>query len=257
MSKFIDLNCDMGESFGNYKIGQDDEVMKYITSSNIACGFHAGDPNVMRFTVRLAKEKNVAIGAHPGFPDLMGFGRRNIDIHPEEIKNMMVYQIGALQAIARSEGLQIQHVKPHGALYNMMANDETLGAAVVEAILSINQDLILIALAQSKVLEIAQKLGLRVGSEGFADRAYNSDGTLVKRSIEGAVIHEPELVAHRVLKMARDHEIETIDGKMIHLKIDTICLHGDNENALDVIEAIRNILDQKNIKIAPLGKWLH
>jgi len=234
MSKVVDLNCDMGESFGNYKIGQDDEVVKYITSSNIACGFHAGDPNVMRYTVKIAKENNVAIGAHPGFPDLQGFGRRKMDIPPEEVKNLITYQIGALQAIAKTEGMILQHVKPHGALYNMMANDKKLGQAVV-----------------------ALKLGLKIAREGFADREYNSDGTLVKRGIPGAVISDPDLIAERVVKMIDQQKVETINGKTINLQIDTICLHGDNKNALNVIKAIRKILNEEKIKIAPLYKFIN
>jgi len=256
MSKVVDLNCDMGESFGNYKIGQDNEIIKYITSSNIACGFHAGDPNVMSYTVKLAKENNVAIGAHPGFPDLQGFGRRKMDIPPEEIKNLITYQIGALQAIAKAEGMSLQHVKPHGALYNMIANDKNLGQAVVEAILKINKDLILVALAKSKIINIALKLGLRVAREGFADRAYNSDGTLVKRSIVGSVISEAELIDKRVIKMVEQQKVETVDGKTIDLQIDTICLHGDNKNVVNVIKAIRNILTEKNVKIAPLKYFI-
>jgi len=256
MSKVVDLNCDMGESFGNYKIGQDNEIIKYITSLNIACGFHAGDPNVMSYTVKLAKENNVAIGAHPGFPDLQGFGRRKMDIPPEEIKNLITYQIGALQAIAKAEGMSLQHVKPHGALYNMIANDRILGQAVVEAILKINKDLILVALAKSKIINIALKLGLRVAREGFADRAYNSDGTLVKRSIVGSVISEAELIDKRVIKMVEQQKVETVDGKTIDLQIDTICLHGDNKNVVNVIKAIRNILTEKNVKIAPLKYFI-
>ncbi|MBA7526995.1 5-oxoprolinase subunit A [subsurface metagenome] len=256
MSKVVDLNCDMGESFGNYKIGQDNEIIKYITSSNIACGFHAGDPNVMSYTVKLAKENNVAIGAHPGFPDLQGFGRRKMDIPPKEIKNLITYQIGALQAIAKAEGMSLQHVKPHGALYNMIANDKILGQAVVEAILKINKDLILVALAKSKIINIALKLGLRVAREGFADRAYNSDGSLVKRSIAGAVISDPDIIAKRVIKMINQQRVETIDGKIINLQIDTVCLHGDNKNALNIIKAIRNVLIEKNVKIAPLGIYI-
>jgi len=256
MSKVVDLNCDMGESFGNYKIGQDNEIIKYITSSNIACGFHAGDPNVMSYTVKLAKENNVAIGAHPGFPDLQGFGRRKMDIPPEEIKNLITYQIGALQAIAKAEGMSLQHVKPHGALYNMIANDRILGQAVVEAILKINKDLILVALAKSKIINIALKLGLRVAREGFADRAYNSDGTLVKRSIVGSVISEAVLIDKRVIKMVEQQKVETVDGKTIDLQIDTICLHGDNKNVVNVIKAIRNILTEKNVKIASLKYFI-
>lgn len=257
MSKMIDLNCDMGESFGNYRIGQDEEVIKYITSSNIACGFHAGDPNIMRYTVKLAKENNVAIGAHPGFPDLQGFGRRKMDISPEEVKNLITYQIGALQAIAKAEGTSLQHVKCHGALYNMMANDNKLGQAVAEAILKIDKNLILVGLANSEIIDIALKLGFKVAREGFADRAYNSDCTLVKRSIPGAVISNPDLIAERVIKMVEQQKVETIDGKIIDLQIDTICLHGDNINALNVIKAIRKILIEEKIKIASLYKFIN
>lgn len=257
MSKVVDLNCDMGESFGNYKIGQDDEVVKYITSLNIACGFHAGDPNVMRYTVKLAKKNNVAIGAHPGFPDLQGFGRRKMDIPPEEIKNLITYQVGALQAIAKAEGMSLQHIKPHGALYNMIANDKILGQAVVEAILKIDKDLILVGLAKSEIINIALKSGLRVAREGFADRAYNSDSTLVKRSVAGSVIFDPDLIAKRIIKMIDQQKVETIDGKIINLQIDTVCLHGDNKNALNVIKAIRKILTEEKIKIAPLYKFIN
>ncbi len=257
MAKVIDLNCDMGESFGNYKIGQDDEVIKYITSANIACGFHAGDPNVMRYTVKLAKKNDVAIGAHPGFPDLQGFGRRKMDIPPEEVKNLIIYQVGALQAIAKTEGVILQHVKPHGALYNMISNDKKLGQAVAEAILEIDKNLILVGLANSEIISIALKLGLKVAREGFADRAYNSDSTLVKRSSAGAVISDPDLIAERVIKMIDQQKVETIDGKIIDLQIDTVCLHGDNKNALNVIKAIRKILLVKNIKIAPLYKFIN
>ena len=256
MTKVVDLNCDMGESFGNYKIGQDDEVIKYITSSNIACGFHAGDPNVMRYTVKLAKKNNVAIGAHPGFPDLQGFGRRNMDITPKEVKNIITYQIGALHAIAKTEGMILQHVKPHGALYNMIANDKKLGQAVVEAILEIDKNLILVGLANSEIIDIALKLGLKVAREGFADRAYNSDGTLVRRSITGSVIADPDIIANRVIKMINQHKVETIDGKIIDLQVDTICLHGDNKNALNIIKVIRKILTKEKIKITPLKYFI-
>ena len=256
MSKVVDLNSDMGESFGNYKIGQDDEVIKYITSSNIACGFHAGDPNVMRYTVKLAKENNVAIGAHPGFPDLQGFGRRKMDIPAEEVKNLITYQVGALQAIAKTEGMKLQHVKPHGAFYNTIVNDKKLGQAVVEAILEINKDLILVGLANSKIINIALKSGLKIAREAFADREYNFDSTLVKRSIPGAVISDSDVIAKRVIKMINQQKVETIDGKIIDLQFDTICLHGDNKNALNVIKAIRKILAEEKIEIAPLHKFI-
>ncbi|MEA1940196.1 MAG: 5-oxoprolinase subunit PxpA [Candidatus Caldatribacteriota bacterium] len=257
MLKVVDLNCDMGESFGNYKIGQDEEVIKYITSSNIACGFHAGDPNVMKYTVRLAKKYNVAIGAHPGFLDLQGFGRRKMDLSPEEVKNFITYQIGALQAIAKAEGMNLQHVKPHGAFYNTIVNDKKLGQAAVEAILKIDKDLILVGLANSEIINISLRLGLKVAREAFADREYNFDGTLAKRSIPGAVISNPNIIAKRVIKMIQLQKVETIDGKIIDLQFDTICLHGDNKNALDIIKAIRNILNEEKIKIAPLSKFIN
>jgi len=256
MTNVVDLNCDMGESFGNYKIGQDDEVIKHITSANIACGFHAGDPNVMRYTVKLAKENNVAVGAHPGFPDLQGFGRRKMDISPEELKNMITYQIGALQAIAKVEGISLQHVKPHGSIYNVIANDKILGKAVIEAILKIDKNLILVGLANSKIIDIALKLGIKIAREGFADRAYNSDGTLVKRNIVGAVITDPNIIAKKVVKMIDKQKVETINGKIISLRIDTVCLHGDNNNVLNVIKTIRKILTKEKIRIAPLKHFI-
>jgi len=257
MAGIVDLNSDMGESFGNYKIGQDDEVIKYITSSNIACGFHAGDPNVMRYTVKLAKENNVSIGAHPGFQDLPGFGRRKMDIPPEEIKNLITYQIGALQAIAKAEGMSLQHVKPHGAFYNTIVNDKKLGQAVVEAILKIDKNLILVGLANSEIIDISLKLGLKIAREAFADREYNFDCTLVKRSIPGAVISDPDIIAKRVIKMIKQQKVKTIDGRIINLQFDTICLHGDNKNALDVIKAIRNVLNEEKIEIAPMYKFIN
>jgi len=247
----------MGESFGNYKIGQDEEVIKYITSSNIACGFHAGDPNVMRYTVRLAKENNVAIGAHPGFPDLQGFGRRKMDVSPEEVKNIITYQIGALQTIAKAEGMNLQHVKPHGAFYNTIVNDKKLGQAAVEAILKIDKDLILVGLANSEIIDISLKFGLKVAREAFADRAYNFDSTLVKRNIPSAVISDPNVVAKRVIKMIKQQKVKTIDDKIIDLQFDTICLHGDNKNALNVIRAIRNILNEEKIEITPMYKFIN
>jgi len=200
--------------------------------------------------------KKIAIGAHPGFPDLQGFGRRKMDISPEEIKNLITYQVGALQAIAKAEGMSLQHVKPHGALYNTIVNDKKLGQAVVEAVLKIDKNLILVGLANSEIINIALKLGLKVAREGFADRAYNSDGTLVKRSIPGAVISDSDVIAKRIIKKISQQKVETVGGEIIDLQIDTICLHGDNKNALNVIKAIREILDEEKIRVAPLKSFI-
>ena len=203
----IDINCDMGESFGAYKLGLDEEVIKYITSANIACGYHAGDPLVMERTVSLAKNYGVSVGAHPGFPDLMGFGRRNIDATLAEIKGYVTYQIGALQAFAKAQGLKVEHVKPHGALYLMAVEDEKISEAVVEAIKNVDKDLIFIELAGAKgekMTKIGESIGLRVDYEDFPDRAYTPEGTLVSRRKPGAVIKDPDVVAQRALKMAKE-----------------------------------------------------
>jgi len=254
--KKIDLNCDMGESFGHYKIGLDDEVIKYVTSANIGCGFHGGDPLVMRKTVKIAKENGVGIGAHPGFPDLMGFGRRKMDVTPEEIKNYVLYQIGSLYAFAKAEGEKLQHIKPHGALYNAMVNDERLSRAVMEGIAEFDKELIVLGLAGSKVINIAEETGLKVASEAFADRAYNPDGTLVSRRLPNAVITNPQEVLSRVIRMTKEEKIECINGEIIERKIDTICVHGDSPGAVESVKVIRQGLEKEGIPALPMKRFL-
>ncbi|MBP5443568.1 MAG: 5-oxoprolinase subunit PxpA, partial [Treponema sp.] len=217
----IDLNCDLGESFGNYKIGMDEEVIKYISSANIACGFHASDPLVMAKTVSLAKDNGVSIGAHPGYPDLVGFGRRNMNVSPEDLKAMVQYQIGALNAFCKANGVKMNHVKPHGAMYNMAAKDERLALAIAAGIAEVDDSLILLGLSGSELLKAANQVGLKCANEVFADRAYEEDGSLVARTKAGAIITNEKEVIERVVKMIKEQKVKTITGKEI-----TICPHS-------------------------------
>ncbi len=252
----IDLNCDMGESFGRYKLGLDEEIIKYISSTNIGCGFHAGDPLVMRKTVKMAKERGVGIGAHPGFPDLLGFGRRLMDVSPLEVRNDVLYQVGSLYAFARAEGIQLQHVKPHGALYNIAAQNEELGRAVAEAVREFDRDLILVGLAGSKLLKVAQKMRLKVASEVFADRAYNSDGSLVSRRLPHALITDQKAAVSRVIQMVMEGRVISVDGEPVEVKVDTICLHGDSLQALQLARTLRERMKEAGISVVPMGKFL-
>lgn len=256
MARKIDLNSDLGESFGRYKLGMDEEVMKYITSANVACGFHAGDPVVMRRTVRIAKENNVRVGAHPGYPDLMGFGRRYMKLSRDEARNYVLYQIGALYAFLKAEGMSMQHVKPHGALYNALVSDEELAYGVIEGVLDFDKNLIFVALAGSKVVEIAEGIGLKVAREAFADRAYRKDGTLVPRSVPGAVIHDREEVVRRVINIVEEERVRTIDGEWIEIHADTICVHGDNPEAVELVKYIRKRLEEEGIEVLPMESFL-
>lgn len=248
----VDLNSDLGESFGAYKIGMDEEVIKCVSSVNVACGFHAGDPLVMGKTVALAKAAGAAIGAHPGFPDLVGFGRRNVAASPEEAKADVKYQLGALLAFTKSCGVRMQHVKPHGALYNMAAVDIKLARAICEAVAEVDDSIILLGLANSKMLEAAKEVGLKAASEVFADRAYMEDGTLVPRRQEGAVIHDKDLAIKRVIGMVTKGKVESITGKEIEIKADSICVHGDNPQALEFVRNIRAALGENGVEIANL-----
>ena len=252
----IDLNSDLGESFGRYKLGLDEEVMKYITSANIACGWHAGDPLVMRNTVRLAKDMNVEVGAHPGYPDLMGFGRRYMGLTREEARNYILYQIGALYAFVKAEGLTLQHVKPHGALYNALVRDEELTRGVLEGIADFDKNIIFVGLSMSKPLEIAEEMELKIAHEVFADRAYNPDGTLVSRRKPGAVIHNKEEIAERVISMVKDGGVKAINGEWVELKADTICVHGDNPKAVEITAYIRKRLEDEGIKIVAMKELI-
>jgi len=252
----IDLNCDVGESFGRYTLGSDAELMPLISSANIACGFHAGDPVVMRKTVQLAVAHGVGIGAHPGFPDLVGFGRRNLSLSSEELRNTMIYQIGALMGFARVFGITLQHVKLHGAMYNLAANDENMGAIIVDALLEIDERLILFGLVGSTLLKIARAAGLKAAREAFADRAYTEDSSLVSRQVPGAVITDSAHIAERVLKMATEKKVTTITGTEIDLEPDTICVHGDTSGAVEHLKHITAALNREGIEIVPVGSFL-
>ena len=254
MTARIDFNCDMGESFGSYKLGQDEEVIKYITSANVACGFHAGDPQWMRHTVKLAEEHGVGVGAHPSFPDLQGFGRRNMLVTSAEAKNDVMYQIGALKAFAK--GHKLQHVKPHGAMYNMAVDGGDLAKAINEAVLEIDPNMILIVLAGSPWAGVAREMGLRVATEAFADRALNPDGTLVSRSKPGSVIHDLDEVVERSLKMVTEGKATAINGEEVEVQADTLCLHGDTPGAVEMARAVRNGLRDAGVEIVRLGEMV-
>lgn len=249
---YVDLNSDLGESFGNYTIGMDEEILKYVSSANVACGWHAGDPIVMEKTISLAKEFSTAVGAHPGFPDLMGFGRRNMVVTPEEARAYVKYQLGALMAFTQSKGMKIQHVKPHGAIYNMAAVDEQLARAMCEAVYEVDKNIIFMGLAGSKMISAAEKVGLRAASEVFADRAYNDDGTLVSRKLPGAVIKDKEAAIKRVIRMVKEGKVESVNGNDIAIRADSICVHGDNPKALEFVKNIRETLIAEGVSIRNL-----
>ncbi|HXT31642.1 MAG TPA: 5-oxoprolinase subunit PxpA [Vicinamibacterales bacterium] len=248
----IDLNCDMGESFGPWKMGADAEVMPNITSANVACGAHAGDPGVMRRTIRAAKEHGVAVGAHPGFADLQGFGRREMQADPAEVEDSLIAQIGALAAMARAEAAPLRHVKAHGALYNMAARDRKLADAVARAIKAFDASLVMFGLPKSPLIEAGIAAGLRVAAEGFADRSYEPDGSLTPRSRPGAVIHDAAVVVDRAVRMVRDGVVLTSEGREIPLKVDTICVHGDTPGAPDLTRRIRAGLEAAGISVRSL-----
>ncbi len=243
----IDLNCDMGESYGTYRIGNDEAIFPYITSANIACGFHAGDPAVMKRTVRLALKYNVAVGAHPGLPDLQGFGRREMAISAEEAYDLVVYQIGALAAFVQSEGGVLRHVKPHGALYNMAATDEVLAEAIAEAVYNVNPTLVLYGLSGSGLTKAGSRIGLRVAHEVFADRTYQNDGTLTSRKSANALIIDEDVAGTTCLRMVKEGLITAVNGTDIAIRADTICLHGDGEHAAIFAAKIHTLFKEENI----------
>ncbi len=252
----IDLNCDMGESFGAYRIGEDEKIISYISSANIACGYHAGDPLVMDRTVQLAKEHGVAVGAHPGFPDLLGYGRRVLETQPGEVKRYVLYQVGALAAFCRVNKVELQHVKPHGALYNLAARDEKIAREIIEAVLAYDPRLILVALSGSLLAEMAGSAGLKVAREVFPDRAYLADGRLAPRRLPGAVIHEVEQVGERVIRLISRGTVISLEGQEIELKADTLCLHGDTPGAWLLAKTIGEVLNEAGIPIQSLGRNL-
>lgn len=252
MKKYVDLNSDVGESFGVYKLGCDEELIKYISSANIACGFHAGDPLVMNQTVRYAVENNVGIGAHIGYPDLLGFGRRKMDITREELKCYTKYQVGSLMAFVKGYNQNISHIKPHGTLYNTISDNEELATALVESIVELDKGILVFALPGSLLEQIATVKGIRVAREAYADRAYNVEGRLVPRTQKYSVIHDVDEVLKRTVKMVQEQKVTTIDGKEISLRFDTICVHGDNPEALNMVKEIKAEFTKNNIEIKRL-----
>jgi UPF0271 protein len=249
MADSVDLNADMGESFGPWVMGRDEDLLQIITSANIACGFHAGDPDVMAKTMRLAAENGVGIGCHPGFADLQGFGRRRLNIPEGSLQNSIRYQFGATLGMARAQGTKVRHLKMHGALANMASEDETLATACYEAALEVDPDVIIMVLAATAQEAAVKKLGCRYAGEIFADRAYNDDATLVDRSLPGAVIHDANLAAKRMVAMVKADAIITESGKKIPTRVDTICMHGDTPEAVDIAAYVRRALEDASIKV--------
>ena len=248
--KKIDLNCDMGESYGAWKMGADAEVMPYITSANIACGFHGGDPATIRKTVRLAVDRGVAIGAHPSLPDLMGFGRRSMRISPQDMYDLVVYQAGAVEAFARAAGAKLHHVKCHGSLYNMAAMDEGLSEAMVRAVKDLGSGVMLYALSMSKNFQIAKKANLPVAGEVFADRGYSDDGTLAPRDKPGGMIEEPMASVKQALAMIEEGYVTSLSGKRVAVAADTMCLHGDQPGAVTFAQRLRETFKERGIVVA-------
>lgn len=245
----IDLNCDLGESFGAYKLGNDELILDYVTSANIACGFHAGDPSTMRKTVELALRKDVKIGAHPGFQDLIGFGRRNMMISPQEAFDLVVYQIGALHGFTNALGGKLEHVKPHGALYNMAAKDALLSEAIAEAVYKINPELVLYGLSGSKLIQAGKKLGLKTANEVFSDRTYQSDGSLTSRLLPNALITDDAKAVAQVMTMIKNGTVRTEQQTDLNILANTVCIHGDGEHALKFAKFINQTLTENQIKI--------
>lgn len=254
MTDRVDLNCDMGESYGAFTVGVDDEVFPYITSANVACGFHGGDPSVMRKTVLGAKQRGVAIGAHPSLPDLAGFGRRTMDVSPDEVYDLVVYQVGALLGVARAAKVEMQHVKAHGALYNMAAANAGLADAIARAVHDVDPDLTLFGLPASQLERAGEAAGLRVACEAFADRNYMPDGSLVSRKRPDAQVHDADEAVRRAIRMVREHKVTAIDGRDIELGADTICIHGDGPHAAEFARRLRSGFGQAGIDVRAVGR---
>jgi len=256
MTTYIDINCDMGESYGRWTLGNDEGVMPHITSANIACGFHGGDPHVMRKTVELALKHGVAIGAHPGLPDLMGFGRRRMEVSPQEIKDIHRYQVGALGAFVKAAGTTLQHVKAHGIQYHMFEENLELARASAEQVLELDPNLILMVMAMTKYDAEARKTKARVAAEGFADRVYADDGQLVSRKLgKDALVSDPSKAAEQAVRMVMEQKVKTITGKTIPAKVDTICIHGDSPGADKIVAAVREGLVKAGATVKPLRDW--
>ncbi|RBP96460.1 UPF0271 protein [Cytobacillus firmus] len=252
----VDINCDMGESFGLYKMGRDEEILDHITSANIACGFHAGDPATMRKTVKMALEKNVGLGVHPGLQDLHGFGRRDINITPQEAYDLVVYQIGALYAFVKSEGGKLQHVKPHGALFNMASKSAPLSEAIAEAVYKVDPELILFGLSGSELVKAGRKIGLRSANEVFSDRTYQEDGSLTSRRENNALITDHSDAVNQVIRMVKDGKVHSVQGTDVSIEANTICIHGDGESALEFAQYIPKALNEAGIQVAKISDFL-
>ncbi|WML25123.1 5-oxoprolinase subunit PxpA [Neobacillus sp. OS1-33] len=245
----VDLNSDLGESYGAYTVGNDKEVLKYISSANIACGYHAGDHNVMFETVRLSKNYRVQIGAHPGLPDIPGFGRREMNLSAREIYNLVIYQIGSLAAVCKVNGTVLAHVKPHGALYNLAAKNLEIAKAIAAAVYDFNPELVLFGLAGSELVKAGEKKGLVVAQEVFADRTYQPDGTLTPRTKENALIHDTQIAINRMIRIIKEGKVAAVDGADVKIKADTVCVHGDSPKALEFVTELKQALILENISI--------
>lgn len=251
---YIDLNMDAGESFGRWLLGDDEKALPHVSSANIACGLHAGDPLVMEKTMLICRENKVSPGAHPGFPDLQGFGRRNIKMNPKEIEAYVMYQVGALKVFAEDIGLKLSHVKAHGALYNMAAVDNDIAMALARGVARVDSNLILVGLAGSLMIDAADRVGIPRAREGFCDRAYNTDGTLLSREKPGSVIHDPQKAAERAVLMVKEGKVLTPDGRAVELQVDTICIHGDTPSAATIARTIRSSLEENGITVKSLAE---
>ncbi|KNC13775.1 LamB/YcsF family protein [Pseudomonas sp. RIT-PI-a] len=249
----IDINSDLGESFGAWSMGDDDAMLDIVTSANVACGFHAGDPAGILRTLKAAAARQVSIGAHVSYPDKVGFGRRNMDVTSDELTADVIYQIGALQGLAQAAGTRVSYVKPHGALYNTIAHDRRQGLAVIAAIRAVDPGLVLVALAGSSLIELAREEGLTCVAEAFADRAYTPEGTLVSRREPGAVLHDPQLIGQRMLRLVEEGTLEAIDGSITRIQADSICVHGDSPAAVAMARELRRVLEQANMQLQPFA----
>ncbi|MCP3031514.1 LamB/YcsF family protein [Halobacillus sp. A1] len=256
MSYSVDINCDMGESFGTYEMGRDEEILDFVTSANIACGFHAGDPATMRKTVKLAIEKGVGLGVHPGLQDLVGFGRRNMSISPKEAYDLVVYQIGALNGFVKAEGARLQHVKPHGALFNMAAKDASLAEGIAEAVYDVDSQLILFGLSGSELVNAGKKVGLKTANEVFSDRTYQYDGSLTARTESNALITDSNEAIQQVVRMIKESKVKTIQGEDLSILAETICIHGDGVHALDFAKNISSTLNEAGIEVKKISTIL-
>lgn len=253
----VDLNCDLGESFGRYRLGEQEEILKYVTSANIACGFHAGDPTVMRETVKLAIANGVKIGAHPGLPDLNGFGRREMNITPQEAYDMVVYQVGALQGFLAIHHETMQHVKPHGALYNMAAKNKSIAEAIAQAVYDISPSLVLFGLSGSELTKAGEKIGLQTAHEVFADRTYQQDGSLTSRKQSNALITDNEQAILQVIKMVKEGNVLSQQNIKVPLQADTVCIHGDGEHAVEFAKTIHAKLTEQAIAIRAIKEEMY